>query len=161
MQSSFQQCYKRGSDAYKYIYSLPMVPAEIESSVHRIGRTGRCDRTGNVTTFINKNQSETTLADLMHLSQEAKQSGDTFSTAGGVEGCAYCGGLSHRIHDCPELEHKRAQQLAITRTDYFGGGRDLMYLYGLSYFCSRVCDTDPSARLNGWDTTERLSSNSM
>ncbi|KAK6145877.1 hypothetical protein DH2020_019746 [Rehmannia glutinosa] len=49
------------------------MPGEIENYVHRIGRTGRCGKTGIATTFINKNQSETTLLDLKHLLQEAKQ----------------------------------------------------------------------------------------
>ncbi|CAL5421902.1 unnamed protein product [Camellia sinensis] len=49
------------------------MPAEIENYVHRIERTGRCGKTGIATTFINKNQSETTLLDLKHLLQEAKQ----------------------------------------------------------------------------------------
>ena len=40
------------------------MPEEIENYVHRIGRTGRCGKTGVATTFINKNQSETTLLDL-------------------------------------------------------------------------------------------------
>ena len=37
------------------------MPEEIENYVHRIGRTGRCGKTGIATTFINKSQSETTL----------------------------------------------------------------------------------------------------
>ena len=32
------------------------MPDEIENYVHRIGRTGRCGKTGIATTFINKNQ---------------------------------------------------------------------------------------------------------
>lgn len=112
------------------------MPAEIENYVHRIGRTGRCGKTGIATTFINKNQSETTLLDLKHLLQEAKQrippvlaelndpmeDGDTITSASGVKGCAYCGGLGHRIRDCPKLEHQRSQQLANSRRDYFGSG---------------------------------------
>ncbi|KAJ6394676.1 hypothetical protein OIU77_023808 [Salix suchowensis] len=112
------------------------MPAEIENYVHRIGRTGRCGKTGIATTFINKNQSETTLLDLKHLLQEAKQrippvlaelndpmeDGDTITTASGVKGCAYCGGLGHRIRDCPKLDHQRSQQLANSRRDYFGSG---------------------------------------
>ncbi|GLU03989.1 hypothetical protein SLE2022_211560 [Rubroshorea leprosula] len=39
------------------------MPAEIENNVHRIGRTGRCGKTGIATTFINKSQSEMTLLD--------------------------------------------------------------------------------------------------
>ncbi|CAN1145036.1 DEAD-box ATP-dependent RNA helicase 35 [Linum perenne] len=110
------------------------MPAEIENYVHRIGRTGRCGKTGIATTFINKTQSETTLLDLKHLLQEAKQRippvlaelddpmefGDMIHDASGVKGCAYCGGLGHRISDCPKLEQQRSQQLANSRRDYFG-----------------------------------------
>ncbi|XVF74776.1 hypothetical protein PTKIN_Ptkin13bG0138800 [Pterospermum kingtungense] len=91
------------------------MPAEIENYVHRIGRTGRCGKTGTATTFINKNQSETTLLDLKHLLHEAKQrippvlaelddpmeDVDAITNARGVKGCAYCGGLGHRIRDAP------------------------------------------------------------
>jgi ATP-dependent RNA helicase DDX41 len=41
--------------------------------VHRIGRTGRCGKTGVATTFINKNSPETVLLDLKHILIEAKQ----------------------------------------------------------------------------------------
>lgn len=49
------------------------MPDEIENYVHRIGRTGRCGKTGIATSFINKNQSESILLDLKHLLVEAKQ----------------------------------------------------------------------------------------
>lgn len=49
------------------------MPEEIENYVHRIGRTGRCGKTGIATTFINKAQSETILLDLKYLLREAKQ----------------------------------------------------------------------------------------
>ena len=49
------------------------MPDEIENYVHRIGRTGRCGKTGIATTFINKDQSESILLDLKHLLTEAKQ----------------------------------------------------------------------------------------
>ncbi|KAK1265843.1 DEAD-box ATP-dependent RNA helicase 35 [Acorus gramineus] len=113
------------------------MPAEIENYVHRIGRTGRCGKTGIATTFINKNQSETTLLDLKHLLQEAKQrippvlgelndpmeeAGDAITSASGVKGCAYCGGLGHRIRDCPKLEHQKSVAIAGSRRDYFGSG---------------------------------------
>ena len=49
------------------------MPEEIENYVHRIGRTGRCGKTGIATTFINKEQSDTILLDLKHLLVEAKQ----------------------------------------------------------------------------------------
>lgn len=42
-------------------------------AVHRIGRTGRCGKTGVATTFINKNCDETILLDLKQLLVESKQ----------------------------------------------------------------------------------------
>ncbi|KAL1805705.1 DEAD-box ATP-dependent RNA helicase 35 isoform X2 [Daucus carota subsp. sativus] len=115
------------------------MPAEIENYVHRIGRTGRCGKTGIATTFINKNQSETTLLDLKHLLQEAKQrippvlaelsdpmeeakEAERVANASGEKGCGYCGGLGHRIRDCPKLEHQKSMQIASSRRDYFGAG---------------------------------------
>uniref|UniRef100_A0A1D1YXK5 RNA helicase n=1 Tax=Anthurium amnicola TaxID=1678845 RepID=A0A1D1YXK5_9ARAE len=112
------------------------MPAEIENYVHRIGRTGRCGKTGIATTFINKNQSETTLLDLKHLLQEAKQrippvlaelndpmeDVEAVTNASGVKGCAYCGGLGHRIRDCPKLEHQKSMAIAGSKRDYYGSG---------------------------------------
>ncbi|EXB55387.1 DEAD-box ATP-dependent RNA helicase 35 [Morus notabilis] len=112
------------------------MPAEIENYVHRIGRTGRCGKTGIATTFINKNQSETTLLDLKHLLQEAKQrippvladlndpmeDVDAITNASGVKGCAYCGGLGHRIINCPKLAQQKNSAIASSRRDYFGSG---------------------------------------
>lgn len=48
-----------------YVHSLCVV--------HRIGRTGRCGKTGVATTFINKSCSEVILLDLKHLLIESKQ----------------------------------------------------------------------------------------
>lgn len=112
------------------------MPAEIENYVHRIGRTGRCGKTGIATTFINKNQSETILLDLKHLLKEAKQrippvlaslddpmeAAEELAAASGVRGCAYCGGLGHRISECPKLEQQQSQAMAGSRKDYLGGG---------------------------------------
>jgi len=36
------------------------------------------------------------------------------------KGCAYCGGLGHRITNCPKLEHQR-KQLAGPRKDFLAG----------------------------------------
>lgn len=91
------------------------MPKEIEDYVHRIGRTGRCGKTGVATTFINRECAETTLLDLKHLLREAKQKippvlmtlpdpTDTAIDVQGIKGCAYCGGLGHRILDCPKLK---------------------------------------------------------
>lgn len=50
-------------------------------SVHRIGRTGRSERTGLATTFINKSNDESVLLDLKHLLIEAKQKVPPFLAA--------------------------------------------------------------------------------
>ena len=112
------------------------MPGEIENYVHRIGRTGRCGKTGIATTFINKNQSETILLDLKHLLKEAKQrippvlatlddpmeQAEAMAKLSGVRGCAFCGGLGHRIMDCPKLEQQQKETAAGARKDYFGSG---------------------------------------
>ncbi|KAJ0256703.1 DEAD/DEAH box helicase domain-containing protein [Hirschfeldia incana] len=120
----------------KHVINYDM-PSEIESYVHRIGRTGRCGKTGIATTFINKNQSETTLLDLKHLLREAKQrippvlaelndpmeeAESIAANASGVKGCAYCGGLGHRIGDCPKLEQQKRVAISNSRKYYFGSG---------------------------------------
>ena len=110
------------------------MPAEIENYVHRIGRTGRCGKTGVATTFINKSVDETTLLDLKGLLQEARQrippvlemledprdliKGD--KTAGG---CSFCGGLGHSILNCPKIE-KDAKKIHRGQHDalQMGGG---------------------------------------
>jgi len=108
------------------------MPREIENYVHRIGRTGRCGKTGVATTFINKNVDAALLLDLKHLLVEAKQRIPPVLMAledpedlGGDEdlgkGCSYCGGLGHRITNCPKLEHQR-KQLAGPRRDFLRGG---------------------------------------
>lgn len=111
------------------------MPEEIENYVHRIGRTGRRGKTGIATTFINKAQSELTLLDLKHLLREAKQRIPPVLQAlhdpmdelmelelvSGTKGCAYCGGLGHRIADCPKLRNDSREQ-AKKQQDAFGGG---------------------------------------
>lgn len=126
--------------------------------MHRIGRTGRCGKTGVATTFINKNSPETVLLDLKHLLIEAKQqiplvlqsledhedgiqSHDYYycyimmnemnydydvaaeeDDESGTKGCIFCGGLGHRVANCP----KRDSQIRQARKDRddkgFGGG---------------------------------------
>jgi ATP-dependent RNA helicase DDX41 len=97
--------------AINHVINFDM-PAEIENYVHRIGRTGRGGKTGTATTLITPNQSEVVLKDLQHLLVEAKQKVPEFLSFAteklleedkelvaltGVRGCAYCGGLGHRI----------------------------------------------------------------
>jgi ATP-dependent RNA helicase DDX41 len=111
------------------------MPEEIENYVHRIGRTGRRGKTGIATTFINKTQSESVLLDLKHLLREAKQRIPPvlqalydpmdelreLEAASGTKGCVYCGGLGHRIADCPKLRSDTRQQTS-KQADRFGGG---------------------------------------
>ena len=113
------------------------MPEEIENYVHRIGRTGRGGKTGIATTFINKDQSESILLDLKHLLKEAKQRippvlammddpadmADELAALTGTKGCAYCGGLGHRIGDCPKLGNFKDKQISdMGRKDVFGSG---------------------------------------
>ncbi|XP_063413088.1 probable ATP-dependent RNA helicase DDX41 [Mytilus trossulus] len=110
------------------------MPEDIENYVHRIGRTGRCGKTGIATTFINKAVEESVLLDLKHLLIEAKQKvplflanmeseNEKFLDIGGEVGCSYCGGLGHRITDCPKLEALQTKQAqGIGRRDYLATG---------------------------------------
>jgi ATP-dependent RNA helicase DDX41 len=112
------------------------MPSEIENYVHRIGRTGRCGHTGIATTFINKDVDESILLDLKHLLIEAKQRVPPVLQAledaenevldlGGVKGCSFCGGLGHRIANCPKLD-KDARRISGSKKDSVntGGGGD-------------------------------------
>lgn len=110
------------------------MPDEIENYVHRIGRTGRRGQTGVATTFINKDTSEAALLDLKHVLREAKQrippvlmalhdpmdEYRELEAVSGTKGCVYCGGLGHRIADCPKLraDTKEQQRKVVDR---FGG----------------------------------------
>jgi len=110
------------------------MPEEIENYVHRIGRTGRCGKTGVATTFINKEVPVPALLDLKHLLIEAKQrvppvllafeddtDGDLVGTqTDGVRGCAFCGGLGHRITNCPKID-KDARKLNAGNKDMLAG----------------------------------------
>ncbi len=110
------------------------MPSEIENYVHRIGRTGRCGKTGVATTFINKSCEETTLLDLKHLLKEAHQRippvlmimDDPLENVqgDGTKGCSFCGGLGHTIVDCPKID-KDARRVtkkdALASGDGYGG----------------------------------------
>ncbi|CAI5459235.1 unnamed protein product, partial [Closterium sp. Yama58-4] len=81
-------------------------------------------------------QSETILLDLKHLLREAKQrippvlaslddpmeDAEALAAASGVRGCAFCGGLGHRISECPKLEHQKTQAISGSHKDYLGSG---------------------------------------
>lgn len=110
------------------------MPEDIENYVHRIGRTGRCGKTGIATTFINKTVDESVLLDVKHLLIEAKQKvppflanlqseSEKYLNIDGEVGCSYCGGLGHRITDCPKLEAMQTKQAQnIGRRDYLATG---------------------------------------
>lgn len=95
------------------------MPDDIENYVHRIGRTGRSETNGLATTFVNKNTEHFVLLDLKHLLMEAKQKVPHFLAELCSEfeknpelsdGCSYCGGLGHRITECPKLEAIQSKQ---------------------------------------------------
>ncbi|KAJ3293658.1 DEAD-box ATP-dependent RNA helicase 35 [Borealophlyctis nickersoniae] len=122
----------------KHVINYDM-PKEIEDYVHRIGRTGRSGKTGVATTFINKSCPEPILLDLKYLLKEAKQAvppcleaipdpNEKFrkmdgSVAQGLDvDCTYCGGLGHRITNCPKLEAQKKQTRANFRSMHAGEG---------------------------------------
>lgn len=100
------------------------MPDEIENYVHRIGRTGRRGKTGVATTFITKETPDSALLDLKHVLKEAKQpippmllaihdpmeELQELEAASGTRGCAYCGGLGHRVTECPKLRNDTREQ---------------------------------------------------
>ena len=107
------------------------MPEDIENYVHRIGRTGRGNAKGHSTTLINKSVEEAVLLDLKHLLIEAKQKVPPFLATleseqekflvskGEDRGCSYCGGLGHRITDCPKLDSINSKKAAnVGRGDY-------------------------------------------
>lgn len=106
------------------------MPDDLENYVHRIGRTGRSGQRGLATTFVNKATDQSVLLDLKHLLLEAKQmvpafilelcsETEKYLDLGDSQGCSYCGGLGHRITDCPKLEAVQNKQASnIGRKDY-------------------------------------------
>ena len=113
------------------------MPADIETYVHRIGRTGRGGKKGVATTFVDMSGSPnfTLLGDLAGILREAKQRVPLFLT-GGPEGeyeepvaeeesssvtCSVCGGFGHRIINCPKLASigkKNLTRDVVTGGDY-------------------------------------------
>jgi len=90
------------------------MPEDIENYIHRIGRTGRGNHQGVATTFVNSKSCENSiLLDLRGLILEANQTVPVFlqdivpdapEHQEGDTGCTYCGGLGHRITECPKIE---------------------------------------------------------
>ncbi|GAM21405.1 hypothetical protein SAMD00019534_045800 [Acytostelium subglobosum LB1] len=94
------------------------MPKEIENYIHRIGRTGRCGKTGVATTFINKNQTEAVLLDLKYLLMESKQKvpevlleipDEQQQVYEEGQECDFCGGRGHRVANCTKLKLQSKQ----------------------------------------------------
>lgn len=118
----------------KHVINYDM-PEDIEDYIHRIGRTGRSGKKGLATTFINNSCDESVLMDLKHLLIDAKQKVPQFLMALNLEqdnlsmgverGCIYCGGLGHRVTNCPKLETTQNKKInAIGKKDLYSGGGD-------------------------------------
>jgi len=111
----------------KHVINYDM-PDDVENYVHRIGRTGRSGTKGRATTFINQGCDPSVLLDLRALLVEASQKIPAIlMELGPMEdpeselkgGCMYCGGLGHRITDCPKLEGIRNKKMSsLGRSDY-------------------------------------------
>lgn len=110
------------------------MPHEIENYVHRIGRTGRRGQKGVATTFLTAETPESAMLDLKHVLREAKQHIPSIlqtihdpmeelaevEAASGTKGCVYCGGLGHRVAECPKLRSDTKDQY-LRRADRLGG----------------------------------------
>ncbi|CAH1642733.1 unnamed protein product [Spodoptera littoralis] len=104
------------------------MPEDIENYVHRIGRTGRAGGEGVATTLLGRAADDSVLRDLAHLLREAQQKvpsflldmiGEPDVPVPDGQGCSYCGGLGHRITECPKLEAVQNKQASnIGRRDY-------------------------------------------
>lgn len=117
------------------------MPKDIEDYVHRIGRTGRSGKKGVATTFVNDEVSDQALLDLKYLLQEAKQKVPAFlaslkdphakptttdsTDSDSLVECVFCGGLGHRITQCPKLEAQNRLYLQKQKDSY--GGIDSGY----------------------------------
>lgn len=98
------------------------VPKEIEDYIHRIGRTGRCGKTGIATSFINYDSKEEFLLDLKNILKQAKQNipkflldlhdpKDLIEAGYEDKACELCGGFGHRAQRCPKLAKQNASKI--------------------------------------------------
>ncbi|KFQ98125.1 putative ATP-dependent RNA helicase DDX41, partial [Opisthocomus hoazin] len=94
--------------AIQHVINYDM-PEEIENYVHRIGRTGRSGNTGIATTFINKACGGSWA---MELSLPGQRQVVVAPAPAQARACAFCGGLGHRITDCPKLEAMQTKQVS-------------------------------------------------
>jgi len=52
--------------------------------------------------------------------EELERSGDGLSNATGTKGCAFCGGLGHRITDCPKVD-AQVRKIGAGKRDFLAG----------------------------------------
>ncbi|KNC52818.1 zinc finger protein [Thecamonas trahens ATCC 50062] len=96
------------------------LPKEFEMLPHRLGRTGRAGNVGVASVLITPRDDPIMLSDLRAMLIEAKQRvppyllRDATASASATEACPMCGGLGHRIADCP-LVTQRARTNARSR----------------------------------------------
>lgn len=65
--------------------------------------------------------STVALSSLLQTLHDPMEEMEALAAASGIKGCAYCGGLGHRIADCPKLRSEsKAQERS--KKDYFGSG---------------------------------------
>lgn len=109
----------------KHVINYDMAK-DIENYIHRIGRTGRGSNKGLATTFINKESSALILRDLKCLLKEGGQRlppllralhdsteniSSEVTTMTDLQGCVYCGGMGHRVRDCPKLRAENTHEI--------------------------------------------------
>merc|ERR1712167_272493 len=109
----------------KHVINFDMTK-DIENYVHRIGRTGRGANKGLATTLINKDSNEFVLRDLKALLEEAGQrippllqvlqtpeeiAASEAANLTGSLGCRNCGGLGHRVGECPKLQADKKSEI--------------------------------------------------
>lgn len=117
------------------------MPKDIENCIHRIGRTGRCNEKGLATILISEECSLSSLLDLKGLLHETGQRippklqylkthhdscAEESQSVTKQCGFVYCGGLGHRIGDCPKLqtENKNEYNKNLSRS-LIGIGSDM------------------------------------
>jgi hypothetical protein len=127
------------------------MPKEIENYVHRIGRTGRCGKTGVATTFINKDVEESILLDLKHLLIEAKQRvppvlqalddpDEDLADVGGTKGCSFCGGMRDASRVERRIRWRVTTDMAVTGrcVAITKGGNNRMVMISFPSFSARL-----------------------
>ena len=86
------------------------MPTDIEKYVHRVGRTGRCGKTGIATTFVSKACDESVLRDLRSLLIEARQRLPLFLAA--LDSHEFTGNCN--IKECTNTKQKLVESISFS-----------------------------------------------